>query len=54
MGVAAVITDDALLVAMVVGALAGLVLLARHRDRRRVFPFGPCLGLGTIVALLLS
>ena len=41
------------LVAMVVGAVAGLVLLVRHRDRRRAFPFGPCLALGTVVALLL-
>jgi leader peptidase (prepilin peptidase)/N-methyltransferase len=43
----------ALLVAMVTGAVAGLVLLARHRDRRRAFAFGPCLGFGTVVALLL-
>ena len=43
----------ALLVAMVTGAVAGLILLARHRDRRRAFAFGPCLGFGTVVALLL-
>jgi len=43
----------ALLVAMVAGAVAGLALLVRHRDRRRPFPFGPCLALGTVVALLL-
>ena len=43
----------ALLVAMVTGAVAGLVLLARHRDRRRAFAFGPCLGFGTVVALLI-
>ena len=43
----------ALLVAMVTGAVAGLVLLAWHRDRRRAFAFGPCLGFGTVVALLL-
>ena len=43
----------ALLVAMVTGAVAGIVLLMRHRDRRRAFAFGPCLGFGTVVALLL-
>ena len=42
----------ALLVAMVTGAVAGLVLLGRNRDRRRAFAFGPCLGFGTVVALL--
>jgi len=43
----------ALLVAMVTGAVAGLVLLAWHRNRRRAFAFGPCLGFGTVVALLI-
>jgi len=42
-----------LLVAMVTGAVAGVILLVRHRDRRRAFAFGPCLGFGTVVALLL-
>ena len=51
MGVAAVIEDDASIVG---GALAGLVLLARQRNRRRAVAFGRCLGLGTIVTLLLS
>jgi len=43
----------ALLVAVVAGAVAGIVLLARFRDRRRAFAFGPCLGFGTVVALVL-
>jgi leader peptidase (prepilin peptidase)/N-methyltransferase len=49
---AIVSTLVALFLAMVTGAVAGVVLVARHRDRRRAFAFGPCLGFGTVVALL--
>jgi leader peptidase (prepilin peptidase)/N-methyltransferase len=44
----------ALLAALVLGAVAGLVTLARHRDRRRPFAFGPCLGAGAVLALLVQ
>jgi leader peptidase (prepilin peptidase)/N-methyltransferase len=44
----------ALLAAFVLGAVAGLVTLAKHRDRRRSFAFGPCLGAGAVLALLVQ
>ena len=42
----------AVLVASVLGAGAGLVVLARHRDRTRAFAFGPCLCAGALLVLL--
>jgi leader peptidase (prepilin peptidase)/N-methyltransferase len=42
----------ALLVASVIGAGAGLVVLARHRDRVRAFAFGPCLCAGALLVLV--
>jgi leader peptidase (prepilin peptidase)/N-methyltransferase len=45
---------DALLAALVFGAVAGLVTLVRHRDRRRPFAFGPCLCAGAVLALLVQ
>jgi leader peptidase (prepilin peptidase) / N-methyltransferase len=45
---------DALLAALVLGAAAGLVTLARHRDRHRAFAFGPCLCAGAVLALLVQ
>jgi leader peptidase (prepilin peptidase)/N-methyltransferase len=44
----------ALLVAGVAGALVGLLLMVRHRRRRVTLPFGPCLVLGSVVALVLG
>jgi leader peptidase (prepilin peptidase)/N-methyltransferase len=44
----------ALLAALVLGAVAGLVTFARYRDRRRPFAFGPCLGAGAVLALLVQ
>jgi leader peptidase (prepilin peptidase)/N-methyltransferase len=43
----------ALVLALTIGAAAGLVVLARHRDRSRAFAFGPCLCAGAVLALLL-
>jgi leader peptidase (prepilin peptidase)/N-methyltransferase len=43
----------ALVLALTIGAVAGLVVLARHRDRSRAFAFGPCLCAGAVLALLL-
>jgi leader peptidase (prepilin peptidase)/N-methyltransferase len=50
-GVATVVAG--LLFALCLGALGGVVVLARHRDRRRAFAFGPFLVAGAIVALVL-
>jgi leader peptidase (prepilin peptidase)/N-methyltransferase len=43
-----------LLLALVLGAIAGLVALVRHRDRHRAFAFGPCLCAGAVLALLVQ
>jgi len=42
----------ALLVASILGAVAGMVVRARHRDRARAFAFGPCLCAGAVLVLL--
>jgi leader peptidase (prepilin peptidase) / N-methyltransferase len=44
---------EAMLVAFATGALAGLVLIARHgwSARSTTIPFAPCLALGGVVAL---
>lgn len=44
----------AILVALLVGSVVGLVLIARHGPaaRKRAIPFGPFLALGGVVALL--
>jgi leader peptidase (prepilin peptidase)/N-methyltransferase len=42
----------ALFIGFVVGALAGVVLLARGRSAKTAIPFGPFLALGALVALL--
>jgi leader peptidase (prepilin peptidase)/N-methyltransferase len=42
----------AALAASVLGAIAGVVVLARHRDRARAFAFGPCLCAGALLVLL--
>jgi leader peptidase (prepilin peptidase)/N-methyltransferase len=44
----------ALVIGTTLGAIAGAVVLARHRDRRRAFAFGPFLAAGAVVALLIS
>jgi leader peptidase (prepilin peptidase)/N-methyltransferase len=49
-GVATVVAG--LLFALCLGALGAVVVLARHRDRRRAFAFGPFLVAGAIVALV--
>jgi leader peptidase (prepilin peptidase)/N-methyltransferase len=42
----------ALVTGTAIGAVAGAVVLARHRDRARAFAFGPCLCAGAVLALL--
>ena len=42
----------ALVAASILGALAGVVVLVRHRDRARAFAFGPCLCAGALLVLL--
>jgi leader peptidase (prepilin peptidase)/N-methyltransferase len=42
----------ALVLGTLIGAMAGAVVLARHRDRSRAFAFGPCLCAGAVLALL--
>jgi len=42
----------ALFIGFVVGALAGVVLLARGRSAKTAVPFGPFLALGAVVALV--
>jgi leader peptidase (prepilin peptidase) / N-methyltransferase len=42
----------AVAVAGAIGAVAGLFVLARHRDRARAFAFGPCLCAGALLVLL--
>jgi leader peptidase (prepilin peptidase)/N-methyltransferase len=42
----------AVAVAAAIGAVAGLFVLARHRDRARAFAFGPCLCAGALLVLL--
>jgi leader peptidase (prepilin peptidase)/N-methyltransferase len=42
----------AVVVASALGAVAGVVVLARHRDRARAFAFGPCLCAGAVLVLL--
>jgi leader peptidase (prepilin peptidase)/N-methyltransferase len=44
----------ALTLASVIGAVAGLVVLARHRDRARAFAFGPCLCAGAVLAVFVA
>ena len=44
----------ALLIAGVLGALAGLVLVVRHRRRDVTLPFGPYLVAGAVLALVLT
>lgn len=47
-------TVSALIVALVVGSLAGLIYLVRHgrAGRKQTMPFAPCLAVGGAVALL--
>ena len=44
----------ALLIAGVLGALAGLVQVVRHRRRDVTLPFGPYLVAGAVLALVLT
>lgn len=44
----------ALVVAGLVGAAAGVVLMVRHRRWHVTLPFGPCLVIGALVALVLG
>ena len=44
----------ALFLAVAAGAVVAVAVLVRHRDRHRAFPFGPCLAVGTAVALILA
>jgi leader peptidase (prepilin peptidase)/N-methyltransferase len=44
----------ALFVAGLAGALVGLILVIRHRRRHVALPFGPCLVLGGVLALVLG
>jgi leader peptidase (prepilin peptidase)/N-methyltransferase len=40
------------LLGAVIGTMAGLGVMAATRDRRRAFPFGPCLAAGAVAAIL--
>ena len=46
----------AILIALLVGSLVGLFLIARHgrEARKMAIPFGPFLALGGVVALLVG
>jgi leader peptidase (prepilin peptidase)/N-methyltransferase len=44
----------ALLVASLLGSLAGVLVAVRAGDRKQAFPFGPALCIGTIVAIVFS
>jgi leader peptidase (prepilin peptidase)/N-methyltransferase len=43
-----------LLVAGLAGAGVGVILMVRHRRRQVTLPFGPCLVLGAVLALVFS
>jgi leader peptidase (prepilin peptidase)/N-methyltransferase len=43
-----------LLVAGAAGAVVGVIQMVRHRRRQVTLPFGPCLVLGAVLALVLS